>query len=513
MKVISGFRGASFRSHNSQQTPVEHNLLPQYSIAAHRWGVAVLFSALIAYFIASLLLNRIYIFNDDILRLQMADYSPKGLLKLHPWGARVWLPFPTLVQGIAAKILPFALVPNVLLLNLILVAFCALMVQSLAIRVCPGIQSLLAPLLFVVSPSLAWLATSALSEPLFIFLLLGQALFLVRSIERMGNGSGQFGIAATFAFLAMLTRYEAWFVCPPVLILSSIYTWHQSGRKKWTTILFAGLALIAPVSWMLGSTFRYGNPVATLSRLSQIHNLHNANDSVVSLLIRASKDSLTVSVLGWGLLLAGFVVFVRMLLSQPRAPCLRPVIITLFLFTPLFILFVFSILTRNLGYPLPRFITVFYSLGTVVSVLPFRNTSHSNFWKLLVRFALLSIILFFALDKTRFPVYESVGARALDTIESLARSKPSNTKVAILFPLGEAEIAVNSVYIHAPSVASQWVHPQPGNFKDALSSLSQDFVLFQHKYWPDMKPDKAWKIMHIDTFYVLLARRDESPPE
>lgn len=472
------------------------------------WILLIFLLALWGYFFFSLATNRIFLFTDDILRLGLASLGPGRLFEMHPWGAKTWLPLPMLVDGIAARVLPFGLTADVLLANLTFVSVSAIWIHRLSRRIAPGPVSLIAPALFVISPLTAWLATSALSEPLFIFLLLGECLFLVRSLER--GSMRDFGIAATFALLATVCRYEGWFVCPlPLFVVGAL------NRRRWDgrgirEFLIAAATLVGPVSWMAMSVVRYGDPLAELHQVSGLLKDHNAHQTILMALEKVGEAALTVTWVGWLFLAAGFLSFLAPSFRRRGAFRLPALWIPLLVFAPLLALFLFSIFTRRGAYFLPRFVAVWYSLGIVASVIPLRGVSVKYNWRILLLTIAVSVGVFAKVDVRRPRAFEFLGCRAFERIDSLADHRPAS--VAILFPKGQGETAINSGFLFALPVKQTWVNPEPGRFAEAARKCSEDFILFQRAYWPDMKPDPGRKIVYLDPYYAVLGWKQGSAP-
>ncbi len=123
-------------------------------------------------------------------------------------------------------------------------------------NVAAGVVALAGALL---CPSFLYLASTPLTEPLAIlcFALVVYALF---RYSLAGSWRALTG-AGVAALLGTLTRYDLWNVLPfAAVLVFGIYpcAWRQ---RLYRACIFAGIALIGPLAWMIHNAHRFGNPL------------------------------------------------------------------------------------------------------------------------------------------------------------------------------------------------------------------------------------------------------------
>lgn len=112
---------------------------------------------------------------------------------------------------------------------------------------------------FLLCPSMAYLATMPLTEPLTALWAALVTYGLYRFNERGKTSTLVWtGLAA---FCVTLTRYDGWFLLP----FAAIYVF-SAGQGSWTdrfrrTVLFSVIAGLGPALWLLHNAHRFGNPI------------------------------------------------------------------------------------------------------------------------------------------------------------------------------------------------------------------------------------------------------------
>jgi hypothetical protein len=111
----------------------------------------------------------------------------------------------------------------------------------------------------LLSPSLLYLASTPLTEPLAIFwsVLVVYELFCYRETGKVRT----LLVAAGAAFLGTLTRYEEWYVLPFAalfVLLARRQSWELRFRHA---LIFSIVAGAGPVLWMLHNAYRFSNPL------------------------------------------------------------------------------------------------------------------------------------------------------------------------------------------------------------------------------------------------------------
>src|SRR6266699_401300 len=117
-----------------------------------------------------------------------------------------------------------------------------------------GVLSLV---IFCLCPSMAYLASAPLTEPLALM----WAVLVVFGLFRFQQ-AGKTGVligTALAAFFGTLTRYDGWFLLP---FAAAFVFWARSGpwRIRFRpALIFSLIAGIGPFLWLLHGAYRYGN--------------------------------------------------------------------------------------------------------------------------------------------------------------------------------------------------------------------------------------------------------------
>ncbi len=105
----------------------------------------------------------------------------------------------------------------------------------------------------------------ASSEAPFIFFLLFSLFFLFK-FKSSGKIAGLI-CSALFLNLACMTRYNGWMYIPLLCLLlpkdleDLKNTFLLKGKTKYHILIFAGISLVFPVSWMIGNYMAFGDPL------------------------------------------------------------------------------------------------------------------------------------------------------------------------------------------------------------------------------------------------------------
>ena len=110
---------------------------------------------------------------------------------------------------------------------------------------------------FLLCPSMAFLASTPLTEPLALMwaVLVVYGLYRYQECGQMIPLVG----AATAAFFGTLTRYDGWYLLP---FAAAFILWARSETWRlrfWHVTLFSVIAGAGPVLWFLHNAYRYGN--------------------------------------------------------------------------------------------------------------------------------------------------------------------------------------------------------------------------------------------------------------
>src|SRR5581483_7642449 len=158
----------------------------------------------------------------------------------------VWLPLPHLL------IAPFAAVDRLWRTGLAgtipsAAAFVAggCFLFAAAARVFESTAAAAAVALYALNPNLLYLASTAMTEPLFFAALLALLYFTARFSST--DGYGAVVLAGAAALAAALTRYEGWFLIP----FTTAYIFCAVKRNRWLkAALFVALATAGPLLWL-----------------------------------------------------------------------------------------------------------------------------------------------------------------------------------------------------------------------------------------------------------------------
>jgi 4-amino-4-deoxy-L-arabinose transferase-like glycosyltransferase len=186
----------------------------------------------------------------DIAR-RVVDSTTPGLQML----GTVWLPIPHLLY------LPFTLVDpwwwNGLaggLVGLLAYLTTVMAVEDLARRrLGAGVPATVAVLVVLLNPSLLYLQTTAMTEPLLLAFMTASVAVLDRWWEEP-SGSGGLLMAGVLAALAVGSRYDGWFF---VAVATPLVWWRA--RRAAAALRFVAPALLVVLAWLGYNWFFFGD--------------------------------------------------------------------------------------------------------------------------------------------------------------------------------------------------------------------------------------------------------------
>ena len=112
---------------------------------------------------------------------------------------------------------------------------------------------------FLLCPSMDYLASTPLTEPLAIM----WAVLVVYGLSRYQQSGRVLPLAgaATAAFFGSLTRYDGWYLLP----FAAVFVFWSRGEtwrvRFWRATLFSLISGFGPVLWLLHNAYRYGNMI------------------------------------------------------------------------------------------------------------------------------------------------------------------------------------------------------------------------------------------------------------
>jgi len=121
-------------------------------------------------------------------------------------------------------------------------------------------------------PSLLYLASTPLTEPLALLLLVVVAYALFR-YSQSGSWKSLAG-AAVAAFMGTLTRYEGWNVLPFATLLVFLIHPHPWKKRLIRAAFFAGAAGAGPLLWIIHNAHRYNNPLEFYNGLGSAKDIY-----------------------------------------------------------------------------------------------------------------------------------------------------------------------------------------------------------------------------------------------
>lgn len=116
--------------------------------------------------------------------------------------------------------------------------------------------------LFATSLNLVYLQTTALTEPVLLALLIGFTFHMARWLREMSHRD--LAMAAMFALLASLTRYDGWVLLPLGLVIVGLWTRTHERRAHATQanlVIFAVLSGYGLLLWLLYNLIIFGDPL------------------------------------------------------------------------------------------------------------------------------------------------------------------------------------------------------------------------------------------------------------
>ena len=128
----------------------------------------------------------------------------------------------------------------------------------LARRVLPITWSMVATLFFALNPNLLYLSTTAMTEPLFLALLLWTTAMTVEAAEALAANrtriaSARMIAASVLIFCMVMTRYDGWIMGAVAWLMIAVAWWRAAAdTRRRTTMAFAITTLITvagPLLW------------------------------------------------------------------------------------------------------------------------------------------------------------------------------------------------------------------------------------------------------------------------
>ncbi len=505
-----------------------------------RIGIVALLALLAAYALYSWGRDRLYVFEDDFIRMALARYWAEQGLWGHPWGAHGWLPATTALFGALARLSPLPLAATCLLANLAFSLLSLALLWRLGTRFARGWAALAPPALLLFSPAAAWLATSALSEPLALAANLGALLLAAQALER--RDARRLAWAAGPVALATMIRHEAWFTTLPLAWAAvAVFAWREKRKRQMGRAFPAAgamaLATLPALSWMAAAWIRYGSPLANLASFVERHEAHNAGETFALALRRLAAAAIEVNPAGW-LLAGAALVWIAMMWrrglrreSEADGARWRWVAAgAIGLGASGAALFFYSMLTHHWGFPVARFLVMWWAaLAPLVAALGARRRGA---WILAAGVA-AQAAFFFPLDARRPDLRGPLGVSAARAIREAGRAQAVGATdgkallVGVAYPESEPEWAANTLFSLVPEARMELLRiarPDAAEFRGAVAAREEqlgrrfDFLLARWSVFgqPPGAPEALaapspawadWRLIYRDSWYAVFAPR------
>lgn len=199
---------------------------------------------------------------------RVIDSKAPGLAQL----GTVWLPLPhLLLMPLVQNMWLFRTGVAGCIVSTLCLAASTTAMWRITARLALGLTArVVALLLLVANPSLLYVSTTALTEPVLIAAMLGTIAGVAGWVHSSRQLSG--GELAVFAGLpaaaGVLTRYEAWplvLSAMIVVVAASLRRGHSWRRAAGYALAFASPGMIAAAWWLAYNMATYGNPLEFLS--------------------------------------------------------------------------------------------------------------------------------------------------------------------------------------------------------------------------------------------------------
>lgn len=242
-----------------------------------------------------------------------------------------------------------------------------------------------ASLVFVFSPIIMHTSFQALSDVSYAFFILSSMYFLSQGLKE--NGKMVYAILAGVAItLAAATRYESWVIIAAFTLVGLLH-------KQWKfTAVFWGIAVLFPVSWMIGNHLEYGDFLYS-NTLNTVGNIEKqgVNDNVDAVLRIRRFVFLPYSFLVNVSPVAAVLIFIGLVTSAFRKSFSKSQLIWLLPFLILASVFLYKTYTGTLMMQ-HRFVITWVVLLLPFLALAFNSSAFSKLKHALLLLAIVSLI-------------------------------------------------------------------------------------------------------------------------
>ena len=124
----------------------------------------------------------------------------------------------------------------------------------------------LAAVIFAANPSLLYLQTTAMTEPLYLAFFVWAVVWLMEFAGRLRGAARRCGHAllacGVLLFAGAWTRYDGWFVIPFFVLAAGALVWRSRRHGLWRSLAgFVAVTMLAPLLWLGWNWQNYGNPL------------------------------------------------------------------------------------------------------------------------------------------------------------------------------------------------------------------------------------------------------------
>ena len=142
--------------------------------------------------------------------------------------------------------------------SLIAYVFCNIGCYALARKLLPVAWAFAATAFFALNPNLLYLSTTAMTEPLFLALLLWSTVVAIEAAEALaankaGRANARFIASGLLTFAMVFTRYDGWIVGAAIWLVLAVAWWRSNEATKRATkigfIVMTVLVVAGPLLW------------------------------------------------------------------------------------------------------------------------------------------------------------------------------------------------------------------------------------------------------------------------
>jgi len=123
------------------------------------------------------------------------------------------------------------------------------------------LAAMIAMLVFATNPNMVYMQATPMTESLMIFTSLGSIYFFVKWIKN--HKIENLILSAAMTFLAILTRYDGWFIFAALSVLVAYYSYKNFPKAhiESNVIIYSSVGVFAIGLWLMWNLLIFGNPL------------------------------------------------------------------------------------------------------------------------------------------------------------------------------------------------------------------------------------------------------------